>query len=115
MEDFEDIIKKIDWKKMKGLVPAIIQQYDTGCILMLGFMNKESLQETLRCGNVVYYSRTRKKIWKKGETSGHFQLVKEIWLDCDSDTILIKVDQIGNVCHTGKSSCFFTKIYGNQK
>jgi len=104
---------KLDWKKMNGLVPAITQDYKTGKVLMLGFMNKQALKKTLEKGKVVYWSRTRKKIWIKGETSGHFQLVKQIFLDCDSDTLLIKVKQIGNVCHTGRSTCFFKKYEKN--
>ncbi len=104
------LLNLIDWEKLNGLVPTITQDYKTGKVLMLGFMNKEALKKTLKEGKVTYWSRTRKKLWIKGETSGHFQLVKGIWLDCDSDTFLIKVKQIGRVCHTGRKTCFFKKI-----
>ncbi len=106
----EEIIKKIDFRKMKGLAPVITQDYKTNKVLMLGFMNKDALKKTLKEGKVTYWSRTRKKLWTKGDTSGNLQLVKEIWLDCDNDTLLIKVKQIGSVCHTGRKTCFFQKI-----
>lgn len=106
----DEIIQKMNWEKNNGLVPIIAQEFKTGRVLMLGFMNQEALKQTLQIGKVVYYSRTRKKLWQKGETSGNFQIVKEIWFDCDRDTVLIKVDQIGDVCHTGKDTCFFEKI-----
>lgn len=104
------IIKNIDFKKLNGLVPAVVQEEKTNKVLMVGFMNKEALKKTLETGKVAYWSRSRGKIWVKGEKSGHFQIVKGIWLDCDSDTLLIKVKQIGNVCHTGRKTCFFRKI-----
>lgn len=107
----KDLIKSINWEKLNGLIPVISQDFKTNKVLMLGFMNKEALKKTLKEDKVTYWSRIRKKLWTKGETSGHFQLVKEIWLDCDNDTILIKVKQIGNVCHTGNKTCFFQKIY----
>jgi phosphoribosyl-AMP cyclohydrolase len=106
-----DIIKKINFEKLAGLIPAITQDYKTEKVLMLGFMNKEALKKTLNEGKVTYFSRTRGKIWTKGETSGNFQIIKEILLDCDSDTLLIKVKQTGNVCHTGRKTCFYKKIY----
>ncbi len=106
----EEIIKKIDFRKMKGLAPVITQDYKTNKVLMLGFMNQDALKKTLEEGKVTYWSRTRKKLWTKGDTSGNLQLVKEIWLDCDNDTLLIKVKQIGSVCHTGRKTCFFQKI-----
>jgi len=105
-----DILKKIDWNKGNGLLPVITQDYKTLQVLMLGFMNKKALQQTLQCGKMVYYSRTRKTLWLKGETSGCFQLIKKIYLDCDIDTLLITVEQIGNVCHTGNKTCFFNQI-----
>lgn len=111
----ETIIKKINFEKLKGLIPVITQDFKTGQVLMLGFMSKEALKKTLKEGKVTYWSRTRKKLWTKGESSGHFQLVKEIWLDCDNDTLLIKVKQIGSVCHTGHKTCFFQKIYEKRK
>ena len=108
-------LPRINWKKLNGLIPIITQDFKTGRTLMLGFMNKIALKKTLKEGKVTYWSRTRKKLWQKGETSGNFQLVKQIWLDCDNDTLLIKVKQIGNVCHTGNKTCFFQKIYAKRK
>ncbi len=104
----------LDFKKIGGLVPAIIQDHLTGEVLMLGFMNEESWNLTLKEGTVVFYSRSRNKLWKKGETSGHVQIVKEIRVDCDDDTLLIRVEQVGGAaCHTGYRSCFFRKLDGN--
>lgn len=99
----------------KGLVPAIIQHYKTGEVLMLAYMNKESFEKTLETGTTWFWSRSRQKFWNKGETSGHFQYVKSISFDCDGDTLLIKVDQVGAACHTGNKSCFYRefKIGGN--
>jgi phosphoribosyl-AMP cyclohydrolase len=98
---------EIDFKKGDGLVPVIIQDASTNEVLMLGYMNRESWEETLKTKKASFWSRSRKKLWVKGETSGHFQMVKEIYLDCDGDTLLLKVDQIGNAaCHTGFRSCF---------
>jgi phosphoribosyl-AMP cyclohydrolase len=95
----------------KGLVPAIVQDYKDGTVLMLAYMNKESLQKTLEAKEMWYWSRSRKELWHKGETSGNIQKVKELYYDCDADTILAKVEQVGGVaCHTGKRSCFFNKI-----
>lgn len=107
----KNLIKKIHWEKLNGLTPVITQDFKTKKVLMLGFMNKEALKKTLKEGRVTYWSRSRKKLWQKGETSGNLQIAKEIWLDCDNDTILIKVKQIGNVCHTGNKTCFFQKIW----
>lgn len=107
----KDIVKKLDFKKMGGLIPAITQEVKTNKILMLGFMNEEALEETLKKGKVTYFSRTRGKLWTKGETSGNFQLLKEIFLDCDNDTLLLKVIQTGSVCHTGNKTCFYKKIF----
>jgi phosphoribosyl-ATP pyrophosphohydrolase/phosphoribosyl-AMP cyclohydrolase len=103
-------INKIDFKKLGGLIPAITQDEENGNVLMLGFMNEEALKKTLKQGIVTYWSRTRNKLWTKGEESGNIQKVKEILLDCDNDTLLIKVKQQGNVCHTGNKTCFFRKI-----
>jgi phosphoribosyl-AMP cyclohydrolase len=98
---------EIDFKKGDGLIPVIIQDEASGHVLMLGYMNQESWEETLKTGKVTFWSRSRKKLWLKGETSGHVQVVKEIYLDCDGDALLIKVDQIGGAaCHTGYQSCF---------
>lgn len=93
-----------------GLVPAIAQQYDTGELLMMAWMTKETLQETITTKRACYWSRSRQAFWRKGDTSGHSQHVKEIYLDCDGDTILLKIDQIGAACHTGAQSCFFQKL-----
>lgn len=103
---------KINFEKTNGLVPAIIQDVNTGQVLMLGYMSKESYEKTLEEGTVWFFSRSRNKLWHKGESSGNYQIVKEIRLDCDSDTLLIKVDQIGQACHTGAYSCFYRRIYG---
>lgn len=105
-------ISKIDFDKSGGLVPAIIQDFNTGQVLMLGYMSKESFEKTIKDGTVWFFSRSRQKLWHKGETSGNYQIVKEIRLDCDEDTLLIKVDQIGGACHTGAYSCFFRRVYG---
>lgn len=101
----------IDFKKQDGLVPVIAQDYETGEVLMLAFMNQETWELTLKTGVVHYWSRSRKKVWKKGESSGNVQEVKEIRVDCDNDTLLIKVNQIGKAaCHEGYRSCFFRVI-----
>lgn len=103
-----DFIEKIHFKK--GLVPAIITDFENNEVLMLAYMNRESFDKTIETKRTWFYSRSRKKLWNKGETSGHFQLVKEIIVDCDGDTLLIKVEQIGAACHTGNRSCFYRKI-----
>ncbi|MFF8636339.1 phosphoribosyl-AMP cyclohydrolase [Streptomyces pilosus] len=89
-----------------GLLPAIAQQYDTGEVLMLGWMDDEALHRTLTTGRCTYWSRSRREYWVKGDTSGHFQWVKSVALDCDADTVLVKVDQVGAACHTGARTCF---------
>lgn len=102
---------ELDFDKMDGLVPAIVQDNATGEVLMLAFMNKEAWEATLETGKATYYSRSRDKLWVKGETSGHVQQVHEIRIDCDNDTVLLKVEQIGGAaCHTGYKSCFYRKI-----
>jgi len=93
-----------------GLIPAIIQDYKTKKVLMMAYMNIDSLKETLKCGKTCFWSRSRKEFWTKGMTSGHFQYVKDIYYDCDCDTLLIKVRQIGVPCHTLKKTCFYRKI-----
>lgn len=101
---------ELNFKKNNGLVPAIIQDFQTGEILMLGFMNEEAFQKTKESNLMHFYSRTRKKLWLKGEESGNKLEVKEIFTDCDNDTILVKVKLLGNAaCHTGAKSCFFKK------
>lgn len=94
----------------KGLVPAIVQDADSGEVLMLAYMNKEALRRTQSSGEVWFYSRSRKKLWHKGETSGNFIKVCSIWKDCDSDTILISGKPAGPACHTGNKTCFFEKL-----
>ena len=89
-----------------GLFPAVAQQYDTGHVLMVGWMDDEALHQTLTTGRVTYFSRSRQSHWRKGDTSGNVQWVKEVRLDCDSDTVLVKVDQVGSACHTGARTCF---------
>jgi phosphoribosyl-ATP pyrophosphohydrolase/phosphoribosyl-AMP cyclohydrolase len=94
-----------------GLIPAIIQDYKTGDVLMIAYMNKQSLKITIKEGRTCFWSRSRKVYWRKGETSGHVQKVKSIHYDCDKDALLIKVNQIGGIaCHTGERSCFYRKI-----
>jgi phosphoribosyl-AMP cyclohydrolase / phosphoribosyl-ATP pyrophosphohydrolase len=101
---------QLDFDKLDGLLPAIVQDAATGDVLMLGFMNVEAWEKTLRTGKVTFFSRTRNVLWTKGETSGNFLDVKEIYSDCDSDTVLIKAIPHGPTCHTGASTCFFTRI-----
>ncbi|MBM7709392.1 phosphoribosyl-AMP cyclohydrolase [Enterococcus lemanii] len=94
----------------KGLIPAIITDYENKEVLMLAYMNEESYQKTLDSGETWFYSRSRQNLWHKGATSGHFQKVKSIYLDCDQDTLLIAVEQIGAACHTGSRTCFFQEV-----
>ena len=105
---------KIDFEKGNGLVPCIVQDNTTGQVLMLAYMNAESLQKTIETKLATYWSRSRNELWVKGETSGHYQHVKEILVDCDEDTILLKVDQDTAACHTGKYSCFYRNIDGEE-
>jgi phosphoribosyl-AMP cyclohydrolase len=101
----------IDFEKAGGLVPAIIQDHRSGEVLMLGFMNAQSLAETQRCGTVVFFSRSRNKLWKKGESSGHVLKVCELLVDCDADALLIRAEELGpGVCHEGYRSCFFRRL-----
>ena len=101
----------VDFDKSGGLVPAIAQDAATGEVLMLAWMNRDAFEETVRTGRAVYFSRSRNKLWRKGEESGNVQEVKEIRLDCDTDTILLRVNQIGGAaCHEGYKSCFFRKL-----
>ena len=101
----------LDFDKAGGLVPAVAQDADTGEVLMLAWMNREAFEETVRTGRAVYFSRSRNKLWRKGEESGHFQEVKGIFIDCDADTVLLKVKQIGGAaCHEGYKSCFFRRL-----
>jgi phosphoribosyl-AMP cyclohydrolase len=96
-----------------GLVPAVAQQHDSGEVLMLAWMNREAIEETLATGRVTYFSRSRQTLWRKGETSGQVQRLVELRIDCDGDTLLLRVDQTGAACHTGTRSCFFRAVRGN--
>jgi len=103
----ESWLNKVNWSE-DGLVPAIAQDAENGDILMVAWMNREALKQTVELGEAVYWSRSRKKLWHKGEESGHTQKVKEVRLDCDEDVVLLKIDQVGGIaCHTGRRSCFF--------
>jgi phosphoribosyl-AMP cyclohydrolase len=107
-------INKINWTH-DGLVPVIAQEIGTGKVLMFAWMDREALKLTAETGQAVYWSRSRKKLWLKGEESGHVQLVREIRLDCDEDVILLTVEQLGGIaCHTGRHSCFFQKLDGRK-
>ena len=102
---------ELDFEKMGGLVPAVVQDHRSGEVLMLGFMNREAWQATLETGKATFYSRTRNALWVKGMTSGHVQRIKEILVDCDDDTVLLKVEQVGGAaCHTGYRSCFYRRV-----
>ena len=101
----------LNFNKINGLVPAIVQDYETGEVLMLAFMNQAAWEATLSTGKATYFSRSRQKLWIKGETSGNYQIIKEILVDCDEDTVLLKVEQRGGAaCHTGYRSCFYRKM-----
>ena len=104
----------LDFDKAGGLIPAVAQDADTGEVLMLAWMNREAYEETLRSGRACYFSRSRGRLWRKGEESGHVQEVRAVFVDCDADTILLKVKQIGGAaCHEGYASCFFRKVEGD--
>ncbi len=97
----------------EGMIPAIAQDAGTGRVVMFAFMNRESLQETVKCGNAVYWSRSRQRLWRKGEESGHYQRVRSIRTDCDGDVLLLTIEQEGGIaCHTGRESCFFHQLEG---
>jgi phosphoribosyl-AMP cyclohydrolase len=105
-----DLIGRLKWN-MDGLVSAIVQDYDSKRVLMQGWMNTEALANTVTSGQVVFWSRSRNKLWVKGEESGNFQNLKEIYVDCDGDALLLLVEQVGGIaCHTGRETCFFTKL-----
>lgn len=107
-------LNKIDWEKMDNLIPVITQDATTNEVLMLGYINQEALELTIKTNYAHYFSRSRQRIWKKGESSNHLQEIVEILIDCDNDTILLKVNQEGVACHTGRKSCFFTKLNTNE-
>ena len=108
------VVNHIPWSELKkntdGHVTVVVQDEETLQVLMVAYMNEEAYNMTLATGRMTYFSRSRNELWIKGETSGHFQYVKELYADCDKDTLLAKVDQVGNACHTGSYSCFFEKI-----
>jgi phosphoribosyl-AMP cyclohydrolase len=105
----------LDFDKLGGLVPAVIQDSDTGRVLMVGFMNQESFRKTVETGCATFFSRSRNKLWMKGETSGHRLLVREISVDCDRDSLLVRVEPLGpGVCHEGYRSCFFRTFKGGE-
>ena len=105
---------KLDFDKQGGLIPVIVTDHETGQVLMLAYMNQESYQLTLETKTMHYWSRSRNEFWHKGATSGHYQHVKSIKTDCDCDTLLISVEQVGAACHTGAYSCFFEEIYSEK-
>ena len=102
-------LDELQWND-NGLLPAIAQDIESGDIMMMAWMNRESIEETLSTGRVCYFSRSRQKLWRKGETSGQVQYLKEMRLDCDGDTLLLLVDQTGPACHTGRKSCFYNLV-----
>lgn len=111
MARLDELLKMIEFEKCKGLIPAVVQEKVTKNVLMVGYMNKESLTKTIETGLVTYYSRSKDKVWTKGEESGNYQKVDEILVDCDKDSLLITVDQVGGAaCHKGYDSCFYRKI-----
>ena len=103
-------MEELDFQKAGGIIPAVAQDHLTGEVLMLAYMTKESFEKTIATGKMTYYSRSRQELWTKGDTSGHYQYVKALMLDCDNDTILAKVAQIGAACHTGNRTCFFKEL-----
>jgi len=105
-----ELLEEIDFDKGQGLVPVVVQDEKSGNVLMVAYANREAIERTISTGYAHYYSRSRQKIWKKGETSGNVQKVKRILLDCDSDTLLYVVEQKGVACHTGEYSCFFRTV-----
>ena len=119
MDFIKPMESTVDFDEFKlndaGLLPVIVQHYKTGEVLMLAYMNKEAFDATIKTGKMTYYSRSRKTLWVKGETSGHFQYVKSLTIDCDKDTLLAKVDQVGAACHTGNPTCFFQPVAGDNK
>ncbi|MGB9842040.1 MAG: phosphoribosyl-AMP cyclohydrolase [Candidatus Bathyarchaeales archaeon] len=106
----EDLLKKLDFEKGGGLIPVVVQDATSKAVLMLAYANREALEKTLSTGYAHYWSRSRNQLWMKGETSGHTQKVKAILVDCDYDALLYVVEQKGNVCHTGKDTCFHNKL-----
>ena len=117
MSDLDTALPWLDALKWdeNGMIPAIAQDAATGRVVMFAWMNREALQESLRCGNAVYWSRSRNRLWRKGEESGHFQKLKSVRADCDGDVLLLAVEQVGGIaCHTGRESCFFLELQGKR-
>ena len=111
----QKVLEKIDWQKVDNLLPVIVQEHTSNEVLMMAFMNKEALELSLKTKKAHYFSRTKQRIWEKGESSGNYQIIKDIFIDCDCDTLLIKIEQVGGVaCHTGRKSCFFTKLESDE-
>jgi len=106
----EDLLAKLDFKKGSGLIPVVVQDAESKAVLMLAYANEEALQKTLSTGYAHYWSRSRKQLWMKGETSGNTQKIQKVMTDCDYDTLLYVVNQKGPACHTGEYSCFFNKL-----
>jgi phosphoribosyl-AMP cyclohydrolase len=104
----DDLVARVKFDT-NGLVPAVAQDAETGAVLMVAWMNEQALRLTMASRKVTYWSRSRRELWRKGETSGHIQHLQELWIDCDGDTILLKVSQSGPACHTGAATCFFQK------
>lgn len=114
MTSFESMMEFSQFKtNEQGLIPVIVQHYKSQEVLMLAYMNQEAFDHTIKTGKMTYYSRSRQCLWTKGETSGHYQYVKSLTIDCDLDTLLAKVDQVGAACHTGNPTCFFQPLAGN--
>lgn len=110
----QSFLDEVTWTE-DGLIPAIAQDHETGEILMMAWMNRESLQLTIEENRAIYYSRSRQQLWRKGESSGHVQALKGIFLDCDSDVLVLKVEQLGGIaCHTGRRSCFYKQYINGQ-
>ena len=107
------MLDELPWN-VDGLLPAIAQQFDSGEVLMMAWMNRDALDETLATGRVCFWSRSRQALWRKGESSGQVQMLKELRFDCDGDTILLKVDQTGPACHTGRRDCFYNRVQGDR-
>ncbi|MGE5493536.1 MAG: phosphoribosyl-AMP cyclohydrolase [Actinomycetota bacterium] len=117
MSDLDNALPWLDALKWDGdgMIPAIAQDAVTGKVVMFAYMNRESLLETVSSGNAVYWSRSRRRLWRKGEESGHFQKVKDIRTDCDGDVLLLSIEQVGGIaCHTGRESCFFNQLQGER-
>ena len=112
-EEINSFLKEFDFTKNNGLISVVAQDYKTNEVLMVAFANEDAVRETLKSGIVTYWSRSRNKLWKKGETSGHVQKLKQAFVDCDGDCLLVKVEQIEAACHTGQYSCFFRELTGS--